>query len=220
VGVADKGIIFSAPMVRALLEGRKTQTRRLLRNPEFYGCPTGDCLHNLQSECDAAMAALSPKEAGYAGGDRLYVRERLWVVGDGIRFDEATGDNDYCYQDTFHAYHPGRDLWLKRVRDDQRAAGVPSIHMPRWASRLWLLVTDVRVQRLRDINEADARAEGVADYGGPRIKRSDGGGFISSPELEFGNLWNSLHAKPGERWADNPWIVAVSFTVNRGNIDG
>lgn len=197
--MADKGIIFSAPMVRALIDRRKTQTRRLLRNPEYYGCPTGDCPHDKQAECNAAMAALTRKETGYAVGDRLYVRENWQALSFGDYLPTKSRPADV----RFAATDPCADL----PADARGYPWRPCIHMPRWASRIWLEVTDVRVQRLQEISEAEAIAEGV-DMVAKRNYR-DG----------YAVLWNSLHAKPGTRWDDNPWVVAVGFTANHGNID-
>ena len=83
--------------------------------------------------------------------------------------------------------------------------------MPRWASRLTLIVTDVRVQRLQAISEGDARDEG-AEYG-------YGQGAQISQRRMFELLWNTLHIKPGATWADNPWVYALTFKVTRQNID-
>ena len=165
--MVDKGIIFSAPMVRAMLAGTKTQTRRLLRNPEYYGCPTGDCPHAKQAECDQFMAALTAKEAnGYAVGDRLYVREH-WKVDreyDPFAPVELTElpsfDGVVCYLATAPEESRRDPVWGKHRQ---------GMHMPRWASRLWLEVTEVRVERLQSISHSDAEAEGL-DY--PRRHRA------------------------------------------------
>ena len=186
--MADKPIIFSAPMVRALLEGRKTQTRRVLKEQNsiadavmiggFYqwkswktGCVLGDV------------------SVPYAPGSRLYVREACHIDGRKVSY---RADADPASEP------PGP--WR------------PSIHMPRWASRLTLLVTDVRVQRLQEISGEDCIAEGADcdtcacnQRGCFEIRRN------------FHDLWNSLHGP--EAWDANPWVCAVSFTAHRCNID-
>lgn len=220
--MSTKGIIFSAPMVRALLAGRKTQTRRLIK-PKTGPMEPGDIL--VSWPADSFIRQGAKFRPPYAPGDRLYVRE-AWAKDDlipnGVR---------YVATDAIH------ELRKKR----------PSIHMPRWASRLWLEVTEVRVQRLQDISEADAIAEGIVwqepteedlqwavdqavEYGtsadvqgvwtvpgmgGPG--KADIWGVTARQSYQF--LWNTLHTAPGTRWQDNPWIVAVSFPVHHGNVD-
>lgn len=207
--MSTKGIIFSAGMVRALLDGRKTQTRRLItkRNEAgrllFFGDWTDSYV------LDPGNAEWRTKAHGYRVGDRLYVRENWRPDPNGVQDD---GRIDVSYPAT---YDRGINLipapaW--KLPNAAHWGRVPCIHMPRWASRLWLLVTDVRVQRLQAIGELDAIAEGcyVAESwteGGP------------SPRQCYADLWGSLHDKPGERWDDDPWVVAVSFEVHRGNID-
>ena len=205
--MADKGIIFSAAMVRALLDGRKTQTRRLL-GPQpkaeavtarcvAHEKATGRAVFNFFNAAQKPIYAV-PVEGGHAGeyrapygvGDRLYVREAHAI--DGARSWYRLGHEEAS------ARGPRVDVRWR-----------PSIHMPRWASRLWLEVTEVRVQRLHEINDEDARAEGLGDH---ELYGFDARGW-------FRDLWDSLHPTKGERWEDNPWIVAVSFTAHRGNID-
>lgn len=216
--MADRPIIFSAPMVRALLDGRKTQTRRVLK-PQPPERPAPNCHPSykqkhpapyLDAYCGERATAANPRgmsrdwhwwqvddrpgpvacRAPYAPGDRLWVRE-AWAS------DGMVGVRYYATDDVHE---------LRRKRSP--------IHMPRWASRLTLLVTDVRVQRLQEISEADAKAEGVGgvcwedwrDYGGP-----------SSYRLPFRSLWNSIHGH--DAWDDNPGVCALTFTVHRCNID-
>lgn len=259
--MADKGIIFSAPMVRALLDGRKTQTRRLLKSQPVGRVwdvrrvgtekATGRPAFNFFDDCNQPIYAI-PTAYGYKGeyvapyasGDRLYVRE-------------AFGFNHYEYErGRVPSYRPDdledQHLSYRATEDDCEIRSElryrPSIHMPRWASRLWLAVTDVRVQRLQDIAEAEAIAEGVVwqepseedlqwaaeqavEYGTSAdldgvwlVPGTDGGDgrqiWGCTPQQAYQFLWNSLHTEPGTRWQDNPWIVAVSFDVNNGNIDG
>ena len=139
----------------------------------------------------------------YATGDRLWVREAVcWVSRWGWRY--RADDDDLS--DKREAGEVGR--WR------------PSIHMPRWASRLSLTVTEVRVQRLQEISEADAAAEGCEATGWrPTYGNPDNAGFEESIPAKdaFADLWNSLHG-PGA-WEANPWVAAYTFTVQRGNID-
>lgn len=174
--MSDKGIIFSAPMVRALLDGRKSQTRRVLK----------------EDKCGAPILPYLP-------GDLLYVREAAaWVSGWGWRY---RADDD--------------DLTEKRQAGEV-GKWRPSIHMPRTASRLTLIVTDVRVQRLQEIDATDARAEGMSrEYG--RMSADAPQMQTNNEVQDFAILWNSLHGP--EAWDENPWVVAITFETHRRNID-
>jgi hypothetical protein len=255
--MADKGIIFSAPMVRALLDGRKTQTRRIIkpcpwtddREPPYVAPYAEGARAVWCDDFDCSVRSLPFP----AVGDRLYVREacraeelqrpqgtRPATRQERARFkrtevvtcDELDGADGirYLADDAWAKIENTReagDAWLELFHYGKGPAdrmaglgkGVPSIHMPRWASRLTLLVTDVRVQRVAEISEADARAEGLEwvapTYGVSGLAAS----WSGDPRESFRALWNSLHTKPGERWEDNPWVCAVSFTVRHGNID-
>lgn len=216
--MTTKGIIFSAPMVRALLAGTKMQTRRLIE-PTSKPTQPGDILISWPAKASIRQGARF--RPPYAPGDRLYVRERLWVTGEGVKYGRAAFENPFAYNaDVNHIMHPGRDLWLRKFNPD-RAIGIPAIHMPRWASRLWLEVTEVRVQRLQDISGNDARQEGIEHASKWPHWRDYEGRFphMLTPRESFQTLWSTLHTKPGQRWEDNPWIVAVSFTVHHGNVD-
>lgn len=199
--MADRPIIFSTPMVQALLAGRKTQTRRLVKKPAALDAlAVFGATMLLQPGC----ADLLP----FAPGDRLWIRE-TW---------HPDGDPGPSYRAD---YHPASgDGWGWK----------PSIHMPRWASRLTLLVTEVRVQRLQGINEEDAKAEGLAtvtkdgkfwkwgipdrdglpgtdDVGWPWVD------WCRDPRDAYRKIWESLHG-PGS-WEANPWVAAISFEVAR-----
>lgn len=237
--MADRPIIFSAPMVRALLAGRKTQTRRLLRGAmpaapainEFRLEPRHDAPY-LDAYCGGARSALNPRgmgptwcwwtrddrpgpqfQVGYVPGDRLWVREglHLWP-----------GHAEYAADDAFvQAFGTEARAWL----DGYARASAPSIHMPRWASRLTLIVSDVRVQRLQDITNDDCIAEGVpvhCNEFAPRVgpimdEFARQNGLISHYGFEFRKIWASLHG--ADAWSANPWVVALTFTVEQGNID-
>lgn len=204
--MADRPIIFSAPMVCALIEGRKTQTRRVLKRNPSGTYPIYDKGQNVgwSSEPWPPGPGLVCHTT-YRPGDRLWVREA-------IAKDSAKGNKVYYRAD--HSGDPSGLGWR------------PSIHMPRWASRLTLTVTDVRVQRLQDISEADAIAEGVerlqVSTGQNRFSREVTGkweGWFNAPTAQevFANLWNSLHGP--RAWDANPWVVALTFTVEQRNID-
>lgn len=191
--MTDRPIIFSAPMVRALLDGRKTQTRRLLKPPygtlEYLG---GSTWRPIYTKCFR--------------GDRLWVREA---------FSYETMDVDR------NGFMPPWYWADGNPTSGDFTRPKPSIHMPRWASRLTLTVTEVRVQRLQNISEADADAEG---FGGdfPHVVMpdvfpdADEAGGLTIPQC-FGRLWNSLYGP--DAWDANPWVAAITFTVARGNID-
>ena len=203
--MTDKPIIFSAPMIRALLEGRKTQTRRITRKQDW----------------PAGVVALHPHQhgAGWAVGDRLWVREAwrtfvslndlapvdLWprdCKGVGIAYEAGGGMS-------ITASGERRVDYALEPRDDMPAFGRlrAAMHMPRWASRLTLTVSEVRVQRLQDITDDDAKAEGV--------KPQHGAG---EPHVAaYADLWAELHGSTS--WSGNPFVAALTFTVERRNID-
>lgn len=198
----DKPIIMSAPMMCALLEGRKTQTRRVLK-PQPYDVTHPDDGHRCWNAsgvvggriCNGDRHLLDLHREPHVG-DRLWVREAIWQCETGKEvFYRADGD-DYS--------------------DNHTVRARPSIHMPRWASRLTLIVTDVRVERVQDISEEDARAEGVehSQLCGP--DEEELGPYEWIPSFQY--LWDSLH-KPGQQWCDNPWCSAISFRCISKNID-
>lgn len=260
--MADKGIIFSAPMVRALLDGTKTQTRRLAKPRSTIRPSLLDGSWADSYVLDPGNAEWLARDLPYAPGDRLYVREacraeeliRPPVTRKATRKErellkrtEVTAADEQDGQDGIR--YLADDAWLP-IENTQQAGeawsqlfhygngltkrmaglgkGVPSIHAPRWTSRITLTVTEVRVQRLQDISEADCVAEGIEPYAGID---PDCRGYRNYADPDpvpkhwlsacdsYRTLWNSLHTEPGTRWEDDPWIVAVSFDVRRSNID-
>lgn len=207
--MTDRPILFSGPMVRALLDGRKTQTRRVLKpqpvtdsgywtHPKFPGGYPAEVLQEKGSRIPGFMH--------FAPGDRLWVREALDMgFAGGFPICTCTYVADGAQVDL----RPS-PFWA----GDQKRNRIPSIHMPRWASRLTLVVTDVRVQRLQDISEDDAVEESAVSD----LKRFPDGGHIGMCARDrFALIWNSLHGSGA--WAENPWVVAISFEVHRRNID-
>lgn len=240
--IKERPILFSAPMVRAILENRKTVTRRIVKSQYLDGQwsvrPTESPRHERHSHDwwlptgSQPYAALPPCPYGQVG-DRLWVREawqadaqldavapREMSQGEPIRYpaDEAVRQTGCAM------ISPGK------IR--------PSIHMPRWVSRILLEITDVRVERLKDISDEQAQAEGCffTDYG----KRCFHGGngwndagdcpavvghqqregwmwdkttsheqCLGSARHAFGNLWNKVNGP--DAWDSNPWVWVVEF---------
>jgi hypothetical protein len=214
--MADRPIIFSAPMVLALLAGRKSMTRRLIKPMASGALRPGDMVVRWGADFGGQCACFRPR---FAPGDRLWVREQ-WSGARCWRNTKPADRVTGCYGGEVYVRE---DLWY--WADGNPAAGDyepprPSIHMPRWASRLTLTVTDVRVQRLNDISEADAVAEGVNPcLEGHQCPNGGYGGCCATydPVDAYATLWNSLHGP--DAWAANPWVCALTFTVARGNID-
>lgn len=217
--MSDRPIICSGPMVRALLDDRKTQTRRVLkrRGYDLASCPRATL-------CDGELIQFQHPRGGpytcvrtpYAPGDRLWVREAFALGFDLDDHDMPIGDEPKLF---FAATYDGR-RWLDRDTDEWRdePRWTPSIHMPRWASRITLAVTAVRVQRLQEISREDAIAEGCeSPLIGSEAPRPGPGVYLADERTSFAQLWNRLKG-PGS-WDANPWVVAVSFVTHMRNID-
>ena len=204
--MTEHPILFSGDMVNAILSGRKTQTRRPVRGKRAW---------------PAMPYGASP--FGVAG-DRLWVREN-WSCRIG---DYDAGDPLwvlYPSDNIFRRINPDSVQWEKWV---DKPGTIPSIHMPRWASRTNLLVAEVRVERVQDITIVDVLAEGMTkctkdngatwkygmadsdglpgtdDYGWPWAD------WIVDPILAYRKLWDSLYDKA---WDDNPWVWAATFSL-------
>ena len=244
--MTDRPIIFSAPMVRALLDGRKTQTRRVLKPWPGQQAKwlTSEVLHRAPScylaTVDGHLGAqmqhplagqwsdgvyndpLSPLtwvRLPYAPGDRLYVREAHYLTDDG-EFESVVYAEDYLEAERHIAsiFEMREKFGLSESWAKPHLRLRPSIHMPRWASRLTLIVTDVRVQRLQEISNDDALDEGCeCDSDGWRDYEHPATQCCGTGRDSFRTLWNSLHGP--DAWASSPWVVAISFNVHRGNID-
>lgn len=174
-------MLFNGPMVRAILDGRKTQTRRVVRMPHGYWETSPNGLVPAPVGCPFGKP-----------GDRLWARETWAPHSD--------------YPDANRAVYradPGSEYDAERWR--------PSIHMPRWACRLVLEITDVRVERLHAISEADCAAEGVTRDTEPcdhtRRSCADVGCLGPTYRSSFAELWTST----GGDWSTNPWVWVISF---------
>lgn len=218
--MADRPIILSAPMVQALLEGRKTQTRRILKGA-CSGTPDAKDGRYLVIDKTGSLAW---KSLPCAPGDRLWVREaHAFVPSSAYRMGEGV-TQAVNPADRYEAaiYRAG---WDRSGSQRWR----PSIHMPLWASRITLDVTEVRVQRLQEISEEDARAEGVEEEVFPpewptMYERRYWKGYENRQRAHrdtardsYSSLWNRLHG-PGA-WDANPWVCALTFRVHICNID-
>lgn len=189
----ERPILFSAPMVRAILGGRKTQTRRLVKpQPQVYGADDAWGL-TFRDKCGGGSDWLTKYCQYGQPGDRLWVREKFLVETSGSCRYDAEGLSPGEYPD-----------WLQRASIVHYAATTdltslgnwkPSIHMPRWASRITLEIRSVRVERLHEISVNDVRAEGVGPQDEP-----------------FVYLWDSINGKkPGASWESNPWVWVIEF---------
>ena len=212
----ERPILFNGEMVRATLDDRKTQTRRVVKFPRHTYTPTADWVASVNPDgkdgwiawgphgtTDEDSRKAYPNGGGFkcpygVPGDLLWVREshyRWTGCGDPPRRNFS---QDRCYND-----HPE----LLGMMRHAQIVTVPSIHMPRWASRITLRVVDVRVERVQEITHNDAMAEGVDDvdmqpYGYPAT---------SYAVANFRRLWDSINAARGFGWNANPLVWVVSF---------
>lgn len=221
-------ILFSGPMVSAILGGRKTQTRRVLKvqprplkgagpfyrpypvlSPHKWVCLLGDYQHAfVTTDC--------------APGDLLWVKEawNAFALSQDLEVSWPTATipktDPRCDNEGRH--HVVIDYATEGLPGTDAGKGPwrASIHMPRWASRLTLRVTDVRVERVQDITEADATAEGCAGCLGPNPCFPDE--WDPSPDEAFRDLWERLNAPRGFGWEANPWVAAITFEPFAGNI--
>jgi hypothetical protein len=196
--VRERPIIFSAESVRAILEGRKTQTRRLCKPQPAPAGPNGGPIREvvkslLSSRGDLFDVRYDLDNPGtlrseHAPGDRLWVRETWGPCAGGVVYNaDDVGSNVVC---------PDGGRWK------------PTIYMPRWASRIDLEITDVRVQRLQDITDEDAIAEGVRcwECNGPVDGTSENGCGC----FHFAQAWDAINGKRAT-WSSNPWVWALTF---------
>lgn len=220
-GAREKPVIFPPEMVRAILDGRKTMTRRLVKHPSgpvpsaFEYCE-GVWLPSFATEHDRVNADVGHRYCPYGKvGDRLWVKE-TWNYG-----GFTLGDNQRFTAPFITKTEPNIPTWVEyaaAVPDGEHPPKWrPSIHMPRWASRITLEITAVKVERLNSITEEDALAEGVASlpvkvlgWGSP----AEQGGYGElpvqpDPLTVFEMLWESIHGRGA--WKLNPWVFAISF---------
>lgn len=222
-----KPILFNTEMVRAILDGLKTCTRRICKDANEYTVPDMDfynadmrtyAVHNFADKEQMEQLSTVERTCPICPGDVLYIRE-TWTEECGKYYYRADYDSDYLdpCETLSGGYpascrnHPGCDGCMAT---STRIHWHPSIHMPKEAARIWLKVTDVRVERLQDVTEDGAKAEGAIDNRG----------FIHSPENEYDRIhtardhfikiWNSTIKKSDiDRygWDANPYVWVIEF---------
>lgn len=213
----ERPIPFKAPMVRAILDGTKTQTRRAVKLRDLLQIRRGDATHYRGVRPDDTMRR-AVSDVGADGvvklcpygqpGDRLWVREAWRTVA---------GADDIPPRDLMNV-----ESFTRYEADAAKPAGMgklrPGMFMPRWASRILLEVVSVRVERLQDISEADARAEGVCELPGQAAEpgcwwTADVGAGAAmhgrTPSGAYRLLWESINGP--DSWDANPWVWVVEF---------
>ncbi|HDU2881103.1 TPA: morphogenetic protein [Klebsiella pneumoniae] len=189
----ERGMIFNGEMVRAILDGRKTQTRRPIKWKQTRFTEIGEREDGSKwpwsEDAEHACDFWHPCPFG-AVGDRIWVRE-TWA-----RYNIDQNSYDIAYRATTPENWPEEGRWR------------PSIHMPRWASRILLEITNVRVERLNAISQEDAQAEGMELTGWrPTYSDPDSGGEVMTPYDNFAELWSSIYGEGS--WKADPWVWVI-----------
>ncbi|KTB50162.1 ASCH domain-containing protein [Klebsiella quasipneumoniae] len=208
----ERGMIFNREMVRAILDGRKTQTRRIMK-PQPEPCPRGG--HWWPSNVFKTMLHVEEEmqngKGGWGGlvgdscpfgdlGDRIWVRETWAEAG-------ASAPDLKLYRANYPEHVPSI---YENVPPTEEIRWTPSIHIPRWASRILLEITDVRVEQLNAISQEDAQAEGMELTGWrPTYSDPDSGGEVMTPYDNFAELRSSIYGE--ESWNANPWVWVIEF---------
>ncbi|EBB4449658.1 hypothetical protein P1K16_004040 [Salmonella enterica] len=205
----ERGMIFNAEMVNAILSGRKTQTRRPIKwkQTRFTEIAERDdgSLWPWAEDCERVGDIWFACPYGEIG-DHIWVRETWQVIHDHIDESSHVEYRTYApsipkekdrYWHTVYAEHFGDES-----REDRGFPWRPAIHMPRWASRITLEITDVRVERLRDLSEEDAKSEGIIP---------SAGGVLPGWEyrINFRDLWMDIYGT--DNWEANPWVWVIEF---------
>ncbi len=219
--VRERPILFSAPMVRALLDGRKTQTRRIVRDQDrfdFIGSLGDDrndpCNYGMRRDGNGddefLMLAKSPGQIYHLPcphgkpGDRLWVRETWQTL---TKYNDVAPNDLNDEAKHWINYPASGTVWDARMRS--------SIHCPRWASRITLEITSVRVERLQAISEADADKEGFASF----HTTSELDGPSISARSHFAGYWDKLNGK-SHPWSSNCWVWVISFSLAKRKESG
>lgn len=193
-------LLMKGPLVRATLEGRKTQTRRPVKTESLPdpGYVWAECLCREIDPSDTPCPTCSVRFPGIPeAGDRLWVRE-TWAW---------PGEEEFIYR----ADQWAEDMVAKWKTDPNypQVKWSPSIHMPRWACRLVLPLVKVRIERVQAISEADAWAEGYGEHWQRRVKEAGADGPLGRPDARgwFAMLWGKLYGT----WGQNPWVAVYEW---------
>lgn len=188
--------IFNGPMVQAILEDRKTQTRRPIK-----GLDGSQWELNLLKAGRWREAILCPWEVG----DRLWVRETWFSDESDLQYARTKHEDVMSLSPIYYKADEVDPYIFPKWR--------PSIFMPRWASRVTLDILDLRVERLQEISEEDAECEGM-DSHCPEDKMT-----WATPREQFIKFWDSLYVKKGFGWNENPWVWVIEFRRLNGGQD-
>lgn len=196
----ERPILFNGAMVRAVLNGSKTQTRRLVHK-------------DIASAIVGTGENVLYRNPFGKAGDRLWVRETFvqgWdidpVTDCLMQFDD---EGNELPKKTWYRATDSQIHWSDDDGWETNVPWKPSIHMPRWASRITLEITSVRGERLQDISETDALAEGIYQvevFGEKRFAHCHGVSFLTAQDA-YRDLWDSIY----KSWDANPWVWAVEF---------
>lgn len=209
--MSEKPILFNSEMVRAILQGRKTQTRRVMKiQPDSV--ITGPSISYPYLKQGRKLAfkeyAILSCQLGYIGS-HLWVRETMCNGSDDSWFYKSQNENEWE-----HVKNVPKEWHHKNCNK----SSIPSIHMPRWASRISLEITDIKVERLQDISEDDAEKEGVEydqgwegdpGYGYLNYLSEDISFDFLTAKESFRSLWKSVYGQ--ESWNLNPWVWVIEF---------
>jgi hypothetical protein len=213
ITIKERPILFSAPMVNAILEGRKTQTRRIVKpqphqNGDFLWWKTGKKEETASSPVGVPGSFIDRCQYGNRG-DHLWVRETWALTGRmaNAKLSDFLDSEFVLKQHLIHrANADGYDETVQGWR--------PSIFMPRWASRISLEITGVRVERLQDISKRDAAAEGLYQLpASGRYVINKGEQYFgcanSDPRVVYADLWERINGE--DSWDQNPWVWVLEF---------
>ena len=207
----ERPILFSTPMVQAILDGRKTQTRRVVKlSKDTYG---GIEINDLSFTTFDANGNPLISTCPYGRvGDILWVRETFARIYPNRTEEPQTTTVGWMRQ------NPGKSPYIYLANENLESKKVyyykPSIHMPKSAARIWLEITNIRIERLHDISEEDAITEGIEEiHPAPFVIRWKNymieNSFWECPEGSFMSLWQTINGK--ESWESNPWVWVVEF---------